>query len=159
MPYLVNEPYHASQAERKARYNPYREYLQSVQKRLPTRALEFASAEWHYDVTDHRCPHDAWVQSLSIVEPASGERHENRITYPGVRRYSLFQPLDHRLLAPPRGHGDWLVDEIAASDNGRPEQPLVIHEILFSRQGVWTIEAEDIAYEWKRGQEKLGGRE
>ncbi len=41
------------------------------------------------------------------------------------------------------------MDEVSASENGRPEQRLAIHEIVFSNHGVWTIEAEDIIVEWK----------
>jgi hypothetical protein len=41
------------------------------------------------------------------------------------------------------GHRDWLVDEIRLSDRG-----LVVHEILFSRGALWTIEAADLRYEW-----------
>jgi len=164
---LVNRPYDITHAEQRARYNAYRWYVESSRKLLPALALEFALADWHYDPSDHRCPHDAWVECLSIIEPATGERHERRsldirlelisahhdgrirITYPGVRRYSLFQPGEHTPVpAEARGHGDWLVDEVSPSDNSRPEQPLVIHEIIFSRHGVWTIESEDIRYEW-----------
>lgn len=177
MSYLVHQPYDISIAEHKARVRAYRNYLASAQARFPPGAYEFATARWHYDTDDHRCPHDAWVETVLIVEPASGARREVRgleirlqllgayhdgrlvITYQGVRRYSLFQPFPHELEhAPPvRGHGDWLVDEITASDNGRPELPLVIHEIEFSNQGLWTIEAEEIVTEWKPDIASEGG--
>jgi hypothetical protein len=166
MPYLVNGPSHAGLNEQRARYEAYQAYLQSASKRMPARAFEFASAPWHYDPVDHRCPHDAWLESISIVEPSAGARHETRrieirmellgayhdgrirITYPGVRGYSLFQPSDHNVPVHAGGHGDWLVDEISVSDRSRPEMLLVVHEVVFSMEGSWTIEAEDVVYEW-----------
>ena len=134
---------------------------------MPRHAFEFASAEWHYDHDDPRCPHDAWVDSLTVREPFSGERNEIRsleirvellgafhngrirITYPGVRQYSVFQPRQHAPgPTPSRGHGDWLVDEVTVANNSRPEHLLVVHEIVFANGGSWTIESEDILYEW-----------
>jgi hypothetical protein len=56
----------------------YKEYLQSVKERLPLAAFEFVTASWHYDHWDHRCPHDSWVDSLTIHEPATGGRLQNR---------------------------------------------------------------------------------
>ena len=133
---------------------------------MPARAYAFASAEWHYDHNDSRCPHDAWVESITVVEPSSGERHEIwsleirvellgayhngriRLTYLRVREYSLFQPGVDERSAPSRGHGDWLVDEISVSKNSRPQQLLVLHEVRLAEGGSWMIECEDIVYEW-----------
>lgn len=169
MSYLVRQPYDASLAEIDARFRAYRASIESAsqRKRMPSRALEFAVASWHYDHNDHRCPHDAWVESIRINEPSSGTRREIRsvdiriellgayhdghivLTYPGVRMYSLFQPLGPGLHPPlHRGHGDWLIDEISPSNNGNPEAPLIVHEIVFSGGGLWTIEADDIIYQW-----------
>ena len=150
-----------------ARFKAYRADLRRDQQRMPQRAYEFASADWHYDASDHRCPHDAWLNTMSVVEPSSGEREETRsleiriellgayhdgrirLTYPGVRHYSLFQPRDGaRGPTPSRGHGDWLLDEVRVSPQSRPDQRLVVHEVVLSRGGSWTIEAEDILYEW-----------
>jgi hypothetical protein len=132
---------------------------------MPPRAFEFATAEWHYDPEDHRCPHDAWVKSLIVSERASGSRQERRsleveltllgayhdgvltLTYCGVRQYSLFQPPVNQQAEV--AHGDWLVDEVEVADASRPEAPLVVHHILFSGRGVWTIEAQDILCEWR----------
>jgi hypothetical protein len=150
-----------------ARFKAYQKELRSQEKRMPRRAYEFATADWHYDHNDPRCPHDAWVDSLEVSEPSSGERsevrsleirvellgayHDGRIrlTYSGVRQYSLFQPRHEvRVPAPSRGHGDWLVDEISVSSSSRPEHLLVVHEIVFANGGTWTIESADILYEW-----------
>src|SRR5277367_4486168 len=108
----------------------YREYLESTKERLPLSAFEFAGAPWHYDHNDHRCPHDSWVESLTITEPSTGERLQNRslrisvrlwgafhdghilLDYPDVQMYSLENPTTGA------SHGDWLVDEIRLSENG-----------------------------------------
>lgn len=146
----------------KSRFDAYRDYLLSIRERLPSSAYEFATAEWHYDPQASQCPHDAWVNKLIIVEPASGDRQENRsieilvellgpyhdghihLTYKNVRSYSLETPPEFKLPPLNVGHGDWLTDEIRLSD-----RDLVLHEIEFSRGSRWLIEAEDIVYEWK----------
>ncbi len=144
-------------------YKKYRDYLESVKGRIPKAAFSFATADWHYNHEDHRCPHDSWLETLTIDEPASGKRSEIRdikiharllgshhdghieLTYEKVKSYSLNTPFEFKM--PPRvdvGHGDWLIDEIRLSDNG-----FVVHEIVFSRGSRWIIECEDILYEWK----------
>jgi len=138
------------------RTKAYREYLQSVKERLSVTAFEFATAAWHYDHSDHRCPHDSWVESLTIDEPGAGERLQDRslristrllgafhdghllLGYADVQTYSLESPKGRA------GHGDWLVDEIRLSDNG-----FVLHEVLFSNDSRWRIEAKDISCEWR----------
>ena len=136
----------------------YREYLESIRDGLPRSAYEFASATWHYNYNDHRCPHDSWVESIEILEPSSGIRHKEReieiairllgayqdghleLSYAGVRSYSLSNGNG----SPKTSHGDWLVDEIRLSENN-----LVLHEILFSSETRWTIESRDIFIVWK----------
>jgi hypothetical protein len=136
----------------------YRAYLESVREKLPTSTYEFAAAFWHYDHHDHRCPHDAWIESVLIQEPSSGTRHQVRETaitvkllgayhdgyleliYPGVRSYSLSGEPSRK---PKIGHGDWLIDEVRLSDNS-----LVLHEILFSTGSRWLIECRDIEVRW-----------
>ena len=144
------------------RFASYQQYLQSIKQKLPLSAYEFAVAEWHYDPQVPQCPHDAWLELLTISEPSTGTRHEKRsieismrllgayhdghieITYKRVQMYSLITPAEFR--GPPFmvGHGDWLTDEVRLSVGG-----LVIHEIDFSRGSRWLIESADIAYEWK----------
>jgi hypothetical protein len=168
MSLLMSNSANASLSEMQARYAAYRQEILAAGHRMPRNAFEFASAEWHYDFSDPRCPHDAWVDSIDIREPATGERHEVRrleirvdllgayhdghirLTYPGVRQYSLFQPRGATGgSAASHGHGDWMVDEVSVSANSRPERLLVVHEIAFARGGTWTIESEDILYEWR----------
>lgn len=136
----------------------YRKFLESVRPNLPPSAYDFASASWHYDHSDHRCPHDSWVESLAIREPSGGTRQEKRevevvirllgayhdgyleLLYPGVRSYSLGGETPEE---PKIGHGDWLVDEVRLSPKN-----LVLHEILFRGGSRWLIEACDIDCRW-----------
>ncbi len=120
----------------------------------------FATAEWYSDPTDHRCPHDAWMESLEISEPATGERNEKRATaitlklfgayhdghivfrYVGVKEYSV------KSFACERGSGDWLHDEILVTVDDT-----LVHHITWAgggsgRSSQWRIEAEDVSYEW-----------
>jgi hypothetical protein len=138
------------------RSRAYLEYLQSVKERLPGSAFEFATAAWHYDYSDHRCPHDSWVEALTVDEPAKGRRLEDRslsitvsllgafhdghllLDYADVQMYSLENPKTRS------GHGNWLVDEICLSENG-----FVLHEVLFSNDSLWLIEAKDISCQWR----------
>jgi hypothetical protein len=82
------------------------------------------SLDWYKYPPDPRCPHDAWVESVTISEPSSGERQENRgleihirllgayqdgtieFTYRGVQNYSM------QAMRDVAGHGDWLEDEV-----------------------------------------------
>jgi hypothetical protein len=144
-----------------SRFVAYREYLESVRESLPLAAYEFAVAEWHYNPEHHQCPHDAWVESLVITEPFSGERREKRnleinlrllgayhdgyidLKYQNVRSYSLETPAGFKMRPLNVGHGDWLTDEVRLSESGK-----VAHEIEFSRGSRWLIECGDIVYQW-----------
>ena len=149
-------------AEFDARHSQYREYLVTCRDRFPSSTYEFATANWRLDPSDHRCPHDSWVESLMLFEPSSGERRENRgleihvrllgayhdgylsLVYSGVLSYTLDTPSDFALPPYGVGHGDWLVDEVRLSDRGH-----VLHEIEFSRGSRWVIECRDIMYRWE----------
>ena len=115
---------------------------------------EFASSDWYSDPTDHRCPHDAWLESFEIREPSTGSRSELRrtviivrllgsyhdgqiiLTYDGVVGFSS-SSRDSR-----EGLGDWLKDGFKLSGDG-----LILHRVDWER-GSWTIEAESVTYEW-----------
>ena len=139
-------------------FQDYRNFLLSIRERIPASAYEFAAAPWHYDHEDHRCPHDSWVESVQIREPSSGTRREKRDLEIDVRLFVAFHDgylelFYHRVHSysfsvkkPGKGqiwHGDWLVDEVAISANG-----FVLHEVIFSSDSRWTIEAEDIRHRW-----------
>ena len=111
------------------------------------------NADWYHDFQDHRCPHDAWVESITVSEPSSGERHERRsldirvrllgayhdgiieFTYHGVRRYSLEGSQQ-------RGHGDWLSDKVETTDDD-----VLVHTVRLA-DGAVRIEAQDAEYKW-----------
>ena len=141
----------------------YGAYLQTVLDKLPPGARSFSEAAWHYDFKDSRCPHDSWVETVHISEPADGETKNDRgldiyvkllgayhdglieLRYKGVFQYDMAGDSDETRPKIHRPHGDWLIDEIRLSEKGR-----VIHEIKFTR-ATWLIECEDIAYLWKPG--------
>lgn len=140
-------------------FSKYFEYLEKNKDMFPRKAHEFASARWHYDFDDHRCPHDSWVESICVNEPSSGDRNEIRVIdisikllgayhdgwltllYQNVKKYNFFY--EHADNVPTIGHGDWLIDELRLSDNG-----LVVHEIVFSNNARWLIECSDMHFDW-----------
>jgi hypothetical protein len=132
------------------RHNP----LEMSAEALSCPLQECSALPWYNRPEDHRCPHDSWVQSITVAEPSSGERLQIRrleihirllgayhdgvieFMYRGVQRYSLEGMRDVR------GHGDWLKDELKLTKNNR----LVHHAILTN--GDFEIEAEEIQYKW-----------
>jgi hypothetical protein len=143
------------------KWREYAQYLESVRKSFPKSAFEFATASWRHS-DDHRCLHDSWVESLTLSEPSSGERHEERaieiqvrllgsyhdghmtVNYRGVQSYSLETPLEFKLPPLHVGHGDWLYDEVRLS-----KRNFVLHEVEFSRGSRWLIECKDIDWKWE----------
>jgi hypothetical protein len=146
-------------------YVLYKEFLESIKEKLPYRVYEFATADWHFDPMDPKCPHDSWLVSFEISEDSKQEdlqQRTNRIDlkllgayhdgniylrYYGVINYKLERnsfsddPWLHRLYK--KGHGDWLIDEFSISDGG-----LVVHNIEFSNGVDWEIEFADFSFEW-----------
>lgn len=137
----------------------YHQYLEKMRDAFPKNAYDFATAGWHYDFQDSRCPHDAWLESLTIREPAKGERREVRqiditihllgafqdgfieMFYPNVSEYFVNTPANDLV----GNHGDWLIDEVRLSQKDQ-----VVHEILFSRGAIVRITSTDIIYRWKQ---------
>jgi hypothetical protein len=138
-----------------SRYEDYRQYLDSISEDLPISARAFALADWRLDPQNHKCPHDSWVESLSIFEVSSGERQQNRITeivvkllgayHDGYLQLNYKNTLNYSLSksGSDKSHGDWMYDEVRLSENG-----LVLHEIEFSNETAWIIECEDIEFTW-----------
>jgi hypothetical protein len=141
----------------------YPAYLETIRDRLPAQARSFAEAEWHYDFKDFKCPHDSWVEKVTITEPADGETKSDRglqikvtllgayhdglieLCYVGVYSYEMRGRQDATGPRLRRPHGDWLIDEIRLSETGQ-----VIHEIRFER-ATWLIVCEDLSYKWIQG--------
>ena len=142
----------------KERLNAYNKFLRKNSGFFPQAAYEFAIADWHYNPSDSRCPHDAWVESLQISEKHNSETDKKegikiqlillgayhdgqiKIQYEGVKGYNLNLLPDSFEV---KHHGDWLIDEIRISEKG-----WLVHEIKFSVFGKWQIECENINYEW-----------
>jgi len=146
----------------RADFARYRAYLSTVAEQLPPGVKAFALQDWYYDHSDHRCPHDAWLEELSIVEPATGERKERRSSefrirllgtyhdgyvhfrHANVRRYLLETPTEYQSRPFNVGHGDFLFDKIRLLESG-----FVEHEIEFSRGSRFLIECVDIQFEFR----------
>lgn len=151
MGYILDGHSNESIEEFQERFRKYYEYIESVKHLLPASAYTFATAPWHYNYSDHRCPHDAWFETMTIQDQQHrtdnevsrwtttihvrllGAYHDGYIelTYKNVHAYLL------------ENHGDWITDEVRLSANG-----MVEHEIAWLG-GKWIIECEDIVYEWK----------
>jgi hypothetical protein len=141
-------------------YFPYRAYVDSIREQLPPHVYAFASDVRHFDLESHSSLHDAWLESFTVREAASGERQEIRRTeiaiallgpfhdlrihlrYTGVTRYSF--------TASPRygdsryahtAHGDLFTHEIRLGHEG-----LLVHELLFERDATFLIECSDIRH-------------
>ena len=140
-------------------FQRYREFIDQNKDRFPESVFELASSEWYFNPSDHKCPHDASLERLTVEEPSAGDRHEIRkvnirivllaayhdgyieFFYDGVTKYSL------EGAAVTEGHHDWKFDEFRLSDEGR-----VIHEIEWaglSQTAHWIIEASNVTYDWK----------
>lgn len=164
----------ASFEEINHRFSDYCEYLASIKDKLSENVFNFAIADWHYNPDDHRCPHDAWLESLNISEVRDienprnnediqidivllGAYHDGRIhlSYKGVTYYNLGKaPLVGKQAEvfgkPAATHGDWIIDEISLS-----EENLVVHTIAFSNEVEWVIQCKDFEYQWIPFTEKL----
>lgn len=141
-------------------------YLQFVREnadKYPPNAWGFALASWHYDTRDSRCPHDSWIESISIKEITQQDSNSNSriinisikllgayhdgfivLHYTNVRNYKMDLSQCVVRGVQLRGHGDWIVDEVLpAKERG------VVHEIKFEAAGSWLIECADILYSWQ----------
>lgn len=136
----------------KSNFEAYMAYLTAIRHRLPPSVYDFAVADWHYDFTLPKCPHDAWVQEIRIKEIAEGSRGENRRTQIEIILLGAYQDRLLKLLyldvksyssiSPESPHGDWVIDEIRLSESG-----LVVHEIEFRSKSTITIECRDILFQ------------
>jgi len=140
-------------------FDEYFEYLESIKNSLPAHVYEFASDYGHYNLTDHSSLHDAWLNSLNIIEPSSGERNENRrieiianflgpfhdreivLRYLNVQSFNLQTPSESESSRKSQlGHGDLLIHEV------RFENQLIVHELNFLRGSTFIIECKDLIH-------------
>ena len=143
-----------------AAYRRYREYLEQYKKVFPPSAFELATSDWYFNPENHRSPHDAWLESLVISEPAHGDRNEIRETSIRIRLLGAYHDLkleffypkvfSHSLISNEciRGLGDWRYDEFTLNEKGH-----VVHEIEwagFRREpgSRWLICASDVQFNW-----------
>lgn len=152
MGYILGGHSNENVEEFRDRFRRYYEYIESIKHLLPSSAYSFATAPWHYNYSNHRCPHDAWLETVTIQDQQHQTRDEAskwttiihvrllgayhdgyiELTYKNVQSYLL------------ENHGsDWMTDEVRLSAKG-----LIEHEIVWLG-GRWIIECEDIVYEWK----------
>ena len=157
MAFILSEQRDAGPEEMLAGFESYRGYLERLRSQFPSKAYELATSAWYYDPSDHRCPHDAWLEEVILSEIGSGERAEVRamsirvrllgayhdgyieLNYPRVFSYELGA-------RPQRGHRDWRFDEFRLTGDGH-----VLHEIEWwgpQEAGRWLIEASDVHFTW-----------
>lgn len=136
----------------------YEDDLALIAEQLPANARKYALASWHCDVTDHRCIHDAHVETIGVVESGTGERKEKRslglvvrllgahqdryliLKFPSVRRYSVERTPSDSARENETGHGDVLDDSLKLASGGY---------VLYSMRlefGRLEIEAKDIQF-------------
>jgi hypothetical protein len=141
-------------------YGIYEKYVQSIREKLPEHIYAFAANPNHFDLRSHSSLHDAWLESLTVKEAATGERNEIRrlevkisllgpfhdrrihLHYTGVTRYLFDTPAqyDDRRYEH-TAHGDLFTHEIRLGHNG-----LFVHELLFERDATLLIECSDIQH-------------
>jgi hypothetical protein len=155
----------------RAAFERYHNYLQQNEAAFPSGAYELATSDWFYNPSDHRAPHDAWLDTFQISETPEHKAHQRpcsislrllgacrdghiEITYPKVFSYSLLSFLPGKVMS----HGDWRYDEFRLSERG-----YLIHEIEWRgapgtqrKSFSWIIEADDIDFRWIPTNEEKG---
>lgn len=136
-------------------FRRYEEYLQINSERFPKSAYTLAISDWYWNPEVSGCPHDAWLERLTIAEPSSGKRNETRTAEMSIEllapyhdgiiqlRYPRVFGYKFDSLALNRGHGDWLFDEFRLDEQGR-----LVHEIEWQYLSTWIITASDVEYKW-----------
>lgn len=142
-------------------FDPYAAYVASIRDQLPAHVYAFASDPAHFNLTSASSLHDAWLESVTIREIASGKRNEIRRTeisisllgpchdrrihlhYTGVTRYSLDRPSSlGRTDFSSECHEDLHTHEVRLGKR----EGLLVHEILFQSDAVFLIECGDIQH-------------
>lgn len=153
MKYIHTRPGHID-------FDSYRAYLETIRDRLPESVFTFASSRGHFDFESHSSLHDAWLETLTVSESASGANgevrklevhlcllgpyHDRRIRlhYTGVSQYSFIVPARYDV---PRyshtAHGNLFTHEITLGHKG-----LILHELVFERDATLLIECADIKH-------------
>jgi hypothetical protein len=157
MTYILAAERHLPEPEASRLWKQYERYLKENADRFPSGAYALATSDWYFGFSDHRAPHDSWLEAVTLSEPAEGERSELRTLnlrvtllgayhdfileffYPKVFSYTLANPTAER------GHFDWRYDEFRLNEHGH-----LIHEIEWAGppgcEGRWLIEASDVQF-------------
>lgn len=157
MAYILSAQRYRDEPEATRLWQAYERYIRESKAAFPPGAYELATSEWYYGFSDHRAPHDAWLEWAKFKEPAGGTRSENRhlslrvrllgayhdqyleFFYPVVYSYSMVNPTSAG------GHADWLYDEFRLSEAG-----YLLHEIEWAGgpgiEARWLIEASDVQF-------------
>jgi hypothetical protein len=159
MAYILTAEMFADEEEGAA-FDRYQRYVRGARDRFPPGAYALATADWYFNFSDHRCPHDAWLEELIVSE--GGARKGERGVEIRIRLWSAYEDghlelryrdvVRYRCELWPkkpsegRAHADWRYDEFRLSEAG-----LLLHEIeWWSGQptGTWLIEAADVEHAW-----------
>jgi hypothetical protein len=156
MAYILSKERDGSVADAARAFQNYQRFLHENADSFPSGAYALATSDWYYGSSDHRAPHDAWLEWAKFEEPATGDRQQHRhlslrirllgayhdncleFYYPKVYAYALARSTDDR------GHGDWRYDEFRLSERGH-----LLHEIEWcglDAEANWLIEASDIEF-------------
>jgi hypothetical protein len=91
-------------------FDRFRVYVESIRNKLPEHVYAFSSNPGHFNLGSRSSLHDAWLETLTVRETASGERkqirqleiqvclfgpHHDRwihLNYRGITQYSLHTP-------------------------------------------------------------------
>jgi hypothetical protein len=141
-------------------FDNYFLYLPTVQDKFTRSAYQFASNPHHYDPSNHLSLHDAWLESFTVSEVATGERKQIRnieitlcflgpyhdfkfyLKYNSVSAYqSTFSTPERSNNLLPASHGDLLIHEMRISNKGHQE-----HELLFSSGATIVIEFGEFSH-------------
>src|SRR5512144_2919016 len=76
MAYILSKERDGSVAKMKRNWDRYVAYLRKNERRFPAGAYSLATSDWYFGASDHRAPHDAWLEEVTISEPSSGGRNE-----------------------------------------------------------------------------------
>lgn len=157
MAYILAEQRDQNEAEASRLWQEYERYVRDNQSAFPPGAYALATSSWYYGFSDHRAPHDAWLEWAKFEEPATGTRSQNRRLSLRVRLLGAFHDCYLEFFYPTvysylfensgctGGHADWRYDEFCLSPAGH-----LLHEIEWAGgPGVkarWLIEASDVEF-------------
>jgi hypothetical protein len=142
-------------------WEEYEKYIRDNKSRFPPGAYDLATNGWYFGFSDHRAPHDAWLESMTFEESSLGENSEIRATALRIRLLGAYHDMWIELFYPQvfsytlsgpsvvHGHSDWRYDEFRLSERGN-----LVHEIEWTgtpnaEGGRWIIEASDVQFTYE----------